>query len=153
MDNEPAKTISYKRARFATQLPVDALYSPAHFWIARAESDTWQVGLTKFGSRMLGEMVDYGIDTAPGTLVSPGQVIGWIEGFKAVSDLFCIAEGTFAGANPELESHITAINQDPYGAGWIYAVTGKPDGTCVDVQGYARILDATIDKLLQSNEG
>lgn len=148
MDIEP-ETISYKRARFATQLPVAALYSPAHFWIARHEGDTWRVGLTKFGSRMLGEMVDYGIDIAPAAAVAPGQVIGWIEGFKAVSDLFCIAEGKFAGANPELESKITAINQDPYGAGWIYAVSGKPDSTCVDVEGYAQILDATIDKLLQ----
>jgi len=41
------------------------------------------------------------------------------------------------------------VNQDPFGAGWLYAVNGTPDSTCVKVQAYAAILDQTIDKLLQ----
>ncbi len=100
---------------------------------------------------MLGEMVDYGFDTAAGSPVSPGQAIGWIEGFKALSDVFCVGKGEFAGLNPALEGDITLVNRDPYGAGWLYMITGEPDSTCMDVRAYAGLLDRTIDKFLERN--
>ena len=143
----PTEFLSYQRARFATKLPVGLLYSPSHYWIARQEQSLWRIGLTKFASRILGEMVDYGFDLKPGAGVTSGQVLGWIEGFKARSDVVCIAEGKFAGVNPQLEESITLINQDPYDTGWLYAVRGQPDVACIDVQGYMRILDETIDRL------
>ena len=149
MSAEQSKTSEYRRARFVTSLPRDYYYSASHFWIARQQDQTWRIGLTKFASRMLGEMVDYGFEVQLDAPVHSGQAIGWIEGFKAVSDVFCIAEGRFTGANPALEQDITLINQDPYGAGWLYAVKGQPDATCVDVNGYAKILDQTIDNLLE----
>ncbi|HWH69438.1 MAG TPA: hypothetical protein VNT26_08620, partial [Candidatus Sulfotelmatobacter sp.] len=98
---------------------------------------------------MLGEMVDYGFELQPNAPVASGQVIGWIEGFKARSDLFCVAEGRFLGANPALEANPALINQDPYGAGWLYAVRGQPDATCVDVHGYVELLNQTIDRMLE----
>jgi glycine cleavage system H protein len=141
--------LSYKRARFATQLPLEFRYSPSHFWMAQQADGLWRVGMTKFATRMFGEMVDFGFEMASGAAVAPGQVVGWIEGFKAVSDLYCIGRGKFAGANPALEGDITSINRDPYGAGWIYRIEGEPGADCVDAAGYARILDSTIDALLQ----
>lgn len=146
---EPLPTLHYKRARFVTQLPASYLYTPGHFWLSREEARTWKIGLTKFGSRMLGEMVDYGFDTAPGAQVVPGQVIGWVEGFKAISELACVGAGKFAGANTALEQSITLVNQDPYGTGWLYALKGEPDRTCMDVRAYAKLLDQVIDKLSQ----
>lgn len=149
MDTSKPKSIHYKRARFATQLPADYLYSPSHFWAARHEGDVWRIGLTKFATRMLGEMVDSGFEVAPDAPVASGQIIGWVEGFKAISDVFCIAEGNFAGANPVLKDKITLVNKDPFGAGWLYAVQGQPDAKCLDVHGYKTILDKTIDKILE----
>lgn len=147
MAPDPQGSLEYKRARFAVHLPITYLYTHSHFWIARIEGSLWRIGLTKFGSRMLGEMVDCGFELAAGADVHSGQVIGWIEGFKAVADLVCVAHGQFAGSNPALEANITLVNQDPFGAGWLYAVNGKPDSACVDVQGYAAILDRTIDRM------
>jgi len=146
------KTLHYKRSHFATQLPLDYLYSPSHCWIARQSDDLWRVGFTKFAVRMLGDMVDHGFEAEPGAQVEVGQVIGWIEGFKAISDLFCIAQGSFAGANPYLKERITVVNKDPYGAGWLYMVKGSPDAKCVDVHGYRAILDKTIDKILEKQK-
>jgi glycine cleavage system H protein len=147
MDTERPQFLQYQRERFATQLPRHFLYSIGHFWIGRSDQQVWRVGLTKFGSRMLGEMVDYGFDLAFGAKVASGQVIGWIEGFKGIADIACIAEGHFQGANTALEHDLTVVNQDPYGAGWLYAVQGNPDPACVDVEGYVKILDETIDRL------
>ena len=152
MEAGKPKTLHYKRSHFVTQLPADYLYSPSHCWIARQEGDLWRVGFTKFAVRMLGDMVDHGFEIEPGAPVQPGQIVGWIEGFKAISDLFCIAEGQFAGPNPLLKEKITLVNKDPYAAGWLYGVRGKPDAKCVDAPGYTAILDKTIDKILEKQK-
>ena len=97
---------------------------------------------------MLGDMVDHGFEIEPGAPVQRGQIVGWVEGFKAISDLFCIAEGQFAGGNPALKEKITLVNKDPYGGGWLYLVKGKPDAKCVEVHAYRDILDQTIERIL-----
>jgi glycine cleavage system H protein len=152
MGADQPKTLHYKRSRFVTQLPLGYLYSPSHFWIARQEGGLWRVGLTKFATRMLGEMVDHGFEVQPETAVTPGQIVGWVEGFKAISDVFCIAEGNFAGVNPALKEDITLINKQPYNSGWLYEVRGSPDSKCVDVYGYRGILDKTIDRILEQQK-
>ena len=145
-------TILYKRARFATRLPAGRLYSPSHFWIAEHQAGTWRVGFTRFATRMLGEIVEHQFQVEVGAPVGSGQIIGWIEGFKAISDIYCIAEGKFAGGNPALTGQIELLGKDPYGAGWFYAIEGQPDARCVDVHGYTSLLDATIDKMLERQE-
>lgn len=144
-----ARTIHYKRSRFATQLPVDYLYSPAHCWLARQEEGVWRVGLTRFATRMLGEMVDHGFEVEVGSPVHAGQILGWIEGFKAISDLYCVAQGEFLGGNPELKERIQLVTKDGYGAGWLYAVRGQADSRCMEVTAYIQMLDKTIDKILE----
>jgi glycine cleavage system H protein len=152
MDTGKPKTLSYKRSHFVTHLPETHLYSPSHCWMAEAEPGLWRVGLTKFATRMLGEMVDHGLELAPGAAVMPGQIVGWIEGFKAISDIYCIAEGTYLGSNPVLKEKISLVSKDCYGEGWLYMVRGKPDPKCVDVRSYQQILDRTIDKILEKEK-
>lgn len=139
--------VHYKRSRFATRLPGDRLYTASHFWILEAEPGTWRVGLTKFASRMLGDVVDLGFDVKPGDTVELGQSIGWLEGFKARTDLYTVVAGRFEGGNPQVDTDIDLVDSDRYGRGWLYAVSGQPDPDASDVQGYAKVLDATIDRL------
>lgn len=148
------KTELYKRSNFATQLPVQYLYSPSHLWIARQTdaADLWRVGFTKFAVRMLGEIVDHAFEVEQGALVEPGQIIGSVEGFKAITDLFCIAQGEFAGGNPLLKERIELINKEPYADGWLFAVHGAPDEKCVDVASYREMLDQTIDRILEKQQ-
>jgi glycine cleavage system H protein len=145
-------TLLYKRARFVTRLPVDRLYSPSHFWIAEHQAGIWRVGFTRFATRMLGEFVEHEFQVETGRLVESGQIIGWIEGFKAISDIYYVAEGKFAGGNPALTEEIELLGKEPYDAGWLYAIEGKPDSRCTDVHGYVGLLDATIDKMLEKQE-
>ena len=145
-------TVLYKRARFVTRLPVNCLYSPSHFWIAEHGAGVWRVGFTRFATRMLGEIVEHEFQVEIGASVASGQIIGWIEGFKAISDIYCIAEGKFAGGNPALTEKIDLLGKELYDAGWLYAIEGKPDSRCVDVHGYASFLDATIDKMLETHD-
>lgn len=144
-------TLLYKRARFVTRLPIDRLYSPSHFWIVE-HAGVWRVGFTRFATRMLGEIVEHEFQVETGAPVASGQIIGWVEGFKAISDIYCIAEGKFAGGNPVLTEKIELLGKEPYDAGWLYAIEGKPDSRCTDVHGYVGFLDATIDKMLEKQE-
>jgi len=151
MTAKPA-TLHYKRSHFATQLPVDYLYSPSHAWLARQADGTWRVGLTRFATRMLGEMVDHGFELSAGVPVETGQIVGWVEGFKAISDLYCVARGEFLGGNPALKEKLGLIDRDGYGAGWLYAVRGEPDPKCMDVHAYRGLLDETIDRILAKQQ-
>ena len=153
MQTPRPKTLHYKRSNFATQLPVDFLYTPSHSWLGAAGPGRWRVGLTKFATRMLGEMVDHGLEIEPGAAVECGQIIGWVEGFKAISDLFCVADGCFLGSNPALKERITLMTKDPFGAGWVYEVEGRPDTRCIEVQAYRDLLDKTIERLLAQRKG
>jgi glycine cleavage system H protein len=142
-------TLFYKRSTFVTHLPTECRYSPSHFWLRQEEGKRWRVGFTKFATRMLGEIVDHQWEKAPGDAVKPGEIIGSIEGFKAISDFYCVAEGTFAGGNPLLREAIELVGKDPYGKGWLYEFEGNPDANCVDVETYRGMLDNTIDRILE----
>jgi glycine cleavage system H protein len=150
MEDPRSGTIYYKRARFLTHLPVDRLYTQSHYWLAASQPGEWRVGVTKFAGRMLGEMVEFGFSVKSGDRIDVGQLIGWVEGFKAVSDLYAVAEGEFMGSNPAVEGDITLMDSKPYAEGWLYAVRGKADPGAIDVHGYIALLDAMIDKMLES---
>ena len=87
-------------------------------------------------------------EVQPGAGVETGQPVGWIEGFKAVTDLYAPFAGRFLGGNPDLVKEIKLVQTDPSGRGWLYALRGTPGKDVLDVQGYVSVLDATIDKML-----
>ena len=136
-------TSFYKRSNFVTHLPVDCLYSPSHFWIARTGGSRLRVGFTKFATRMLGEIVEVRFEKNAGDAVAGGDIVGSIEGFKAISDIYSCARGTFAGSNPSAAADVGAVGKDPYGTGWLYEVDGEPDDKCVPLDEYRAILDTT----------
>ena len=140
--------IAYRQNRFSTRLPTNRLYSAAHFWIAEVQPGRQRVGLTKFATRMLGDLVEMGAEAAPGDDVAVGQIIGWVEALKAASDLYAMAAGTFVGTNPALADDPELLQKDPYERGWLYEIDGTPEPDAVDAQGYAEHLDAVIKKML-----
>src|SRR6185369_5396527 len=106
---------------------------------------------TKFALRMLGELVDVQFDKKPGDPVAPGDVIGSIEGFKALSDIYCVASGTFAGGNPALREGLDRIARAPYTEGWLYEISGHPEAP-LNVLEYQGLLDVTIDRILAKQQ-
>lgn len=146
-------TVLYKRARFLTRLPSDRRYTASHYWLREEAAGIWRVGLTKFATRMLGELVEYDFSVQTDDVIELGQELGWLEGFKAVTSVYSVVEGAFLGIGDGLRSDITAVDSDPYGDGWLYRGRGRPEPASVDVHGYVAILDATIDKLLESRHG
>ena len=150
-------TSFYKRSTFVTHLPVDCLYSPSHFWIAKmggpqSGAARLRIGFTKFATRMLGEIVEVRFDLPAGTVLAGGDVVGSIEGFKAISDIYSCARGAFTGSNPALATNVKLVGKEPYTAGWLYEVDGEPDDKCVPLEQYRAMLDTTIDKILEKQQ-
>lgn len=140
----------YRKLVFRTRLLGDRHYTPSHFWVQQQADGRWRVGLTKFASRMLGDVVEIGFDRQPGEAVALGQEIGWFEGFKARSDLYSVVSGRFEGSNPLLIDRIAVIDDDRYRRGWLYEVRGEPDAQAMDMHRYAALLDDTIDRMRRS---
>ena len=138
--------LPYQRAKFRTRLPRDRRFTEGHLWLAPEPDGEHRIGFTRFATRMLGEVVECAFETETGGLVSKGQVLGWFEGFKAVSDVYSPLSGTFGGPNPELDSLVGQIHRKPYDV-WLYKVAGALPGECMDASGYARFLDSTIDRM------
>ena len=139
--------VRYERCRFSTALPKNRLYTAAHYYLL-GEEGLWRVGFTSFATRMLGEPVALDFDIEPGSRIETGQVIGSLEGFKAVSDIHTPLSGRFEGVNPDLEKEIQLLDTDPLERGWLFQVRGNPDDDCLDVYGYISVLDATLDRML-----
>jgi glycine cleavage system H protein len=142
--------IAYRRSRFSTRLPVDRLYTPSHYWLLEVQPGLWRVGFTKFATRMLGDLVEQRFDVSRGDPVSVGQAIGTVEGFKALTDLYCAVDGFFEEANSALNDDPTLTDTDPYGAGWLYLARGTPDANATDARRYTQLLDLTIDRMQET---
>lgn len=140
----------YRRLLFRTRLLGDRLYTSSHFWVQQQEEGVWRAGLTKFASRMLGDVVDVAFEREPGDVIGIGDTIGSFEGFKARSELYAVVGGTFLGGNPLLIDRIAVVDDDRYRRGWLYQVRGTPEPNAMDMHAYAAVLDATIDRMRQS---
>jgi glycine cleavage system H protein len=143
----PETYLRYKRSRFSTRLHKERRYTASHQWLWEREPGVWCVGYTKFALRMLGDPVEFEFEAKVGARVGEGEVVGWIEGFKAVTDVFAPLAGEFAGSNPELDGDITLLVSAPYERGWLFALRGEPGEGALDADGYARFLDGTIDRM------
>lgn len=140
----------YRRSRFTTHLPRDRRYSPAHYWLLEESPGVWRIGLTKFATRMLGDIVEFDFTVSVGTNVNVGDEIGSLEGLKALTVVFAVGSGVFLGEGEALKKDVTLVESDPYGDGWLYRLQGEPAPDAVGVEAYAALLDATIDRMLGS---
>jgi len=151
----PLPTVRFKHARFSARFPESYRYSRSHYWMTTVEDQpgVWRVGFTKFATRMLGELVDCEWQVPEGGTVQPGQTVGWVEGFKAASDVYCVMQGSFVGGNPHLKQDACVVRTDPYEVGWLYAVHGEPETEHMDVHGYIEYLAAIIQRMAEEGHG
>jgi glycine cleavage system H protein len=122
--------------------PEELRYLPEHDW-ARIDGDEATFGITWFAQDQLGEVVFFEPPEV-GATVSANQPYAELESVKAVSDVFSPLSGEVTEVNPELKGNPEAINNDPYGTGWLVKVklsdTSEVDGL-LDVAAYRELLN------------
>ena len=100
--------------------PTDLLYHPEHDW-ARIEGDVATLGITWFAQDALGEVVFFD-PPAVGATTTAGESYAEVESVKAVSDVIAPLSGEIVEVNGALGDAPEAINDDPYGEGWLVKV-------------------------------
>jgi glycine cleavage system H protein len=103
--------------------PADLLYHPEHDW-ARIDADDpalATLGITWYAQDALGEVVFF--DPPPvGTTLAKDAPYAEVESVKAVSDVVAPLSGEIVEVNEALADNPAAINEDPYGEGWLVRV-------------------------------
>ena len=105
-------------------IPADLKYTKEHEWV-KIDGDIATIGITDYAQSELGELVYVEVDTIDDELAQ-NDVFGTVEAVKTTSDLFMPLSGKVLEMNPELDEdegdNPTAVNEDPYGKGWIVKV-------------------------------
>ena len=124
--------------------PEDLLYHPEHDWarIDAAEPELATLGITWYAQDSLGEVVFFDLP-AVGTSVKKDAPYAEVESVKAVSDVIAPLSGEIIEVNNALTDGPQAINEDPYGAGWLVKVRLADPGereALLDASAYAATL-------------
>jgi glycine cleavage system H protein len=125
--------------------PEDLLYHPEHDWARIDASDPGlaTLGITWYAQDSLGEVVFLELP-AVGTSVTKDKPYAEVESVKAVSDVIAPLSGEIVEVNEALSDSPQAINDDPYGAGWLIKVrlsdAGEPEAL-LDASAYTATLD------------
>ena len=100
--------------------PDDLRYHAEHDW-ARIEGEEATFGITWFAQDALGEVV-FVDPPKVGATVTKDEPYAEVESVKAVSDVIAPLSGEIVAVNEALGDTPEAINNDPYGAGWLVKV-------------------------------
>jgi glycine cleavage system H protein len=124
--------------------PEDLLYHPEHDWarIDAAEPELATLGITWYAQDSLGEVVFFDLP-AVGSSVKKDAPYAEVESVKAVSDVIAPLSGEIVEVNDALSDNPQAINDDPYGAGWLVKVRLAEPGereALLDASAYAATL-------------
>ncbi|MGL5682681.1 MAG: glycine cleavage system protein GcvH [Marinifilaceae bacterium] len=122
-------------------LPENLKYTKEHEWI-RVEGDEAVIGITDYAQSQLGDIVFVECETV-GDELEAEDVFGTIEAVKTVSDLYLPVAGEVVEFNDSLEETPEAVNNDPYGEGWIIRIKmSNPSelDNLLDAKGYAALI-------------
>lgn len=103
--------------------------SEQHIWVGIEDHRVF-LGLTNFAQSELGQIISVDLPDM-GDQVEKGEPFAELESVSTVSELVAPVSGKVLSVNPELESHPSIINEDPYHEGWLVEVKLK-DSSEVD---------------------
>ena len=101
--------------------PADLSYTKDHEWLKALGDGTALVGITAYAQDALGDVVFVDLPSA-GDSFAAGEEFGTVESVKTVSELNMPAAGEVVAVNEDLNDHPEAVNEDPYGKGWMVKV-------------------------------
>jgi glycine cleavage system H protein len=103
------------------EIPEDCHYTESDEWV-RVDGQVVRVGITDYAQSELNDIVFVELPET-GSQLEVGQAFGVVESVKAVSDLLAPIAGEVTEVHARLSEHPEWLNEDPYGRGWIIAIT------------------------------
>lgn len=106
--------------KFIFRVATDCLYNGEGVW-AKVEGERVRIGLSDFLQQRSGD-VAFAEIKPEGTGVQFGEEVAVIETIKVNISLSSPVSGEIVEVNPAMQDAPEAINQDPYGAGWLAVI-------------------------------
>ena len=103
-----------------SEVPDGLHYTESHEWI-RIEGERAVVGITDYAQDALTDVVWVELAEV-GAKVGAMEPCASVESVKSVSEIYAPVSGEIVESNEALEDTPEAINQDPYGEGWIFTL-------------------------------
>ena len=103
--------------KFTFKVATDRYYTDEGVW-AKPEGTLVRIGLSDFLQQRSGD-VAFAEVKATGTAVGFGDEVAIIETIKVNISLASPVHGVVAETNPAMATSPEAVNQNPYGAGWL----------------------------------
>ena len=112
--------LEYKIDKFIFRIADDRYYSDEGLWV-KEENDYVRIGISDYLQQRSGDVAFVEIKPK-GTHVDAGEELSVIETIKVNISLVSPVAGEVLEVNPILETSPEAINQDPYGNGWLAVI-------------------------------
>jgi glycine cleavage system H protein len=123
--------------------PAELKYTKDHEWLKPMGDGTALVGITHYAQDALGDVVFVDLPEA-GESFGEGEEFGTVESVKTVSELNMPTGAEIIEVNAALADHPEAVNEDPYGKGWMVKVRLKGDlaASLLDAKAYEALVSA-----------
>lgn len=119
-------------------VPDNLRFLPSHEWVDSSDPDSYKVGISDFAQAALTDIVYLELPEA-GRVVEKDEIIAVVESTKEASDIYAPVSGEIVAVNEPLGEAPEPVNEDPFGAGWMFAIKpSKPSEleTLMDAAAY-----------------
>ena len=137
--------------KFTFKVATDRFYTREGVWVL-PETDRMRIGLSDFLQQRSGDIAFAEVKPI-GTALSIGDEVASIETIKVNVALSSPVSGKVIDVNPAMDTAPEAINQDPYGAGWL-AIVATTDwesdrSRLLDAAAYFEVVKAEAEEELK----
>src|SRR6516162_1274364 len=103
----------------SNKIPSDLQYTKSHEWVRQGQDGAVEIGITDHAQSALGDLVFVEVPDV-GRALRAGEACAVVESVKAASDVYSPLAGKVIANNGALASKPELLNEDPYGAGWLF---------------------------------
>jgi glycine cleavage system H protein len=103
----------------SNNIPSDLRYTKSHEWVRQANNGALEIGITDHAQSALGDLVFVEVPDV-GRALKAGEACAVVESVKAASDVYSPMAGKVVANNGALSAKPELLNEDPYGAGWLF---------------------------------
>ena len=103
----------------SNKIPGDLKYTKSHEWVRQGQNGAMEIGITDHAQSALGDLVFVEVPDV-GRNLSAGEACAVVESVKAASDVYSPLAGKVIAHNAALAGKPELLNEDPYGAGWLF---------------------------------
>ena len=118
--------------------PKNLKYSKSHEWVKDLGSGLFEIGISDFAQKELGDIVYVNLPQA-GDALTADVSFGEVESVKAVSDIISPVSGTVKEVNAALVSAPDSINQTPYES-WLIRAEGSAEEGLLSAEEYEKLI-------------